>query len=79
MTAPSQLRTSNLPSGGCPPAKVKRTQSTTSVQKNTRNAGLYRAERTKLVSSHGTRNRTKIDPNIAKTPRSLFGIARRMA
>ena len=41
--------------------------------------GLYLALLTVDLSSHGNRNNTKIAPNIAITPMSLFGIDLKMA
>ena len=47
--------------------------------KNWRKSGRYRPERTREVSSHGRNARITIDAPSAATPKSLFGIARRIA
>jgi len=51
----------------------------TAVQKKKMNTGRKRGPFIGDKSRNGSKNKTKIAPNIAKTPPILFGIARRIA
>lgn len=51
----------------------------TSSQKKILYTGRYLDDRTREVSSQGTKHSTTIEENIATTPISLLGMARRIA
>ena len=50
---------------------MRRKKSNTNIANQSLSIGLYRADRTDEVSSHGATAITKIAPNIARTPKNL--------
>ena len=68
-----------MPSAGWEPSQPRNTHTIANTQKNCRNSGRKAPERTFEVSSHGRKNRMAIAPNIAITPPSFDGTARRIA
>ena len=83
-------RITKNPSGGLAPTHPSNRQSAKKIQKNCLKMGRKRELRTLEKSSHGRKNRIKIEPNMRITPAnlavirtkpktSISGTARRMA
>ena len=62
-----------------PPQYISTKKHTVHSRKAMRAIGRKRIERTGELSSQGSTNSTRIEPNISSTPPSLSGTARRIA